>query len=433
MHVTDEENEEVSFKTRRHGLRIFRDPFKTAGDKVTYTHQWYYMQMVAGKRARFPLGVTKRTAEKTADEIYAFLSIPTNTLDMAIAKYNPRKLARFSDCPTVGEILEVYKKALNAIGIKGHAVKEATFNGYKSGLLTLMRKVEAYRKGTEFESFMGKRNIDFSPWLNQRIDIFTARYAIDFKLSSPPPPPPLEEEPDLDEALTAKISADTTLRCARAIFSKTALRYYKEIGLKLPDLTPFMSEPDFGAVKYFQLLPPDVIVNIARQSIALRNDNLDAFRAFMLCMHCGLRHGEALAFEDSWLRLEDRPMLYVTLGGTFSPKHGHGRKVVIEQWVYDALKESGPVQNPASMVLLNKWLKNLVPAEFAVNKAIHELRKCWVSYKAKAEGILAASQQAGHREIKTTSTYYADNMMADRLLPLWQEPTEAAILKFTAA
>ncbi len=126
-------------------------------------------------------------------------------------------------------------------------------------------------------------------------------------------------------------------------------------------------------------------------------------------------------------------MLYVTIGGKFSPKHGHGRKVAIEQWVFDALKEHGPVHDASAVGYLNEWMKKLIPAAFTVSKPLHELRKCWVSFKAKNEGILAASQQAGHREVKTTMTHYADNMMPVRLLPLWQQQTEAAILKFNAA
>lgn len=421
--------EVVRFKTSRFGLAVAR---QKNGDGI-YSKNFHYTKMVGGRVVRFPVGYSVRDAERLAEEIAGFLSDPRNTLDMAISRYNPRRTSRHNEVATFEEVLTAYENALGVIGRKGQAVSKNTFKGYKSSLLTILRRVEAYRKGKEFESFMGKREIDFGPWLKMTVDVLTPKFVWDLKLASMPPPPEGEEEPDEDEALTAKISCDSMLRCARAIFGKQAMRYYKEAKLNVPNISEFLSEPGFSAKKYFQLLPPNVIVEIMRQSIALRVADVDAFRAYLLTTHCGLRRGEALAFKPSWLREEDRPMLYVTAKGTFNPKHGHGRKVAIEKWVFDTLTELGPVQSADSLTRLNEWVKGIIPKEHSVGKPIHELRKLWVSQKAKFEGILAAAQQAGHNDPRTTSTHYADNMMPDKLLPLWKEPTEAAIIKFDAA
>lgn len=248
-----------------------------------------------------------------------------------------------------------------------------------------------------------------------------------------PPPPEGEEDPDEEEILSAKITVDTSLRSVRALFSKAAIRYYRQVGLNLPDLSEFMAETGFGAKKYFMILPPEVIVKVMRASLTLKAEDVDAYRAFLLCMHCGLRRGEAIAFNPSWMRDEDRPMIYVMVKGRFLPKHGTGRKVAIERWVFDAIKKLGPVEKPEALDRLNDWARVLVPAEHGVSKVVHELRKLFVSYKAKTEGLLAAQQQAGHKDSRTTATHYADNLMSDRLVPLWKEPTEAAILKFKAA
>lgn len=421
---------ETHFKTRKFGIRVFKQSFLTAKGVKQFTRGWYFSRMVNGKSTRFPLGYDRKNAEKLAEEIAGFLSIPTNTIDMAETRYNPRKGDRHTTCATFSDILESYEGALAIIGRKGNPVSESSFRGYKSSLATMLRRVEAYRNGTDFISFTGRSNIDFSKWFNQPIDILTTRFAMDFKMASIPKD---DGDVDEDEMLSAKISANTVLRCARALFSKQAMRYYREIELKLPDISGFMSEPEFTAKKYFQMLPMDVVVNVMRESIALRISDIDAYRAFLLTMHCGLRRAEALAYKPTWLRDGDRDVIEVAVDGRFKPKHGKGRKVFIEHWVADLLRELGPVQQSASMSRLNAWATRLIPDEDKVNKPIHELRKLWISCKAKTEGIHSASSQAGHTDVRTTTTFYADNSMPDRLLPLWKEETGAAILKFNAA
>lgn len=420
---------DTQFLTRNLSVSVWRAPFADKTGAQCWGKQWYCRKMVAGKSVRFPLGTNKRAAEKLAEEITAFLSIPTNTLDMALAKYNPRRAARNNHVATFTDIVTTYESALGIIGRKGKPVSASSFKGYKSFLASLLRKVESYRTGKPFVSFFGKSNVDYSPWFDQPTDILTTKFAMDFKLASIPQ----DDDADEDDILTAKITADTTLRNARAFFSKMAVRYYKEVGLKLPDLSGFMSEPDFGAKRYFELLPAEVIVAVMRASIELRIADVDTYRAFLLCMHCGFRRAEAIAFKPHWLRQDDRPMIHIVAGGDFKPKHGHSRKIVIEQWVFDLLKELGPVKDTASLDRLNDWMKDLIPAEFAVSKAVHEMRKLFISFKAKTEGIHAAANQAGHRDVKVTTQHYADSLMSERLLPLWKQPTEAAILQFKVA
>jgi integrase len=421
----------VRFKTAKFGIAVYRQRYLDRG-KEKFSRPFYYSKTVGGRLVRFPVGVDMRSAEKLAEEIAGYLSDPRNTLDMAIAKYNPRQAERANTVATYQDVLDKFEEALTIIGRNGKPVSAGTFKGYRSFLATFLRRVEAYQTGQPFVSFMGRSNVDFSPWFNQPVDL-TVKHAMDFKIASMPTAPEGEEEPDEEEILTAKISADTVLRSTRALFSRQALRYYKTVGVNLPDLTGFMSEPLFGAKKFFELLPPHVIVELARASLTLREADKDGYRAYLLTMHCGLRRGEAKAFRKSWLRDEDAPMLYVTTKGEFNPKHGHGRKVEIERWVADTLNELGPIEDAGALDRLNDWVKARIPKENAVYKGLHELRKCWVSAKAKSEGIHAASKQAGHKDVKVTTTSYADNLMAERLLPIWKEPTEQAINRFAAA
>lgn len=425
--------DEIRFRTKRLGVLVYRQKFTDRHGAEAYASTWYMRKTIAGVTKIFPLGVQKRKAESLAEEIESFLSIPSNTMDQAVATYNPRGKARAEHVATIGETLEAYMGALAIIGRNGKPVSESSAKGYRSFLLTFLRKVEAYRAGKPFDSFMGKHHVDFSPWLGLPTSFLTARAVMDFKLASVAiDPPEGETEPDEEELLVARITADTTLRNARAIFSAQALRYYREVRLQVADVRGFLEEPDFGAKKYFQILPPEVVDGIMRSSIVLRAHQQDAYRAFLLTMHAGLRASEALAFDPSWIRDNDEPTLYVTTKGKFNPKHGTGRKVILEPWVAAALRTLGPVQDPESLDVLTSWVKGQIPSEHRVSKPLHELRKCWVSMKAKTAGILAAQQQAGHRDPKTTTTSYADNMMADWLVPFWQEPPEVASAKVRA-
>ena len=418
------EGELVRFRTKLHGVTVFRQRFPARDGTPQFNRTWYFQKMVAGATERFPLGLDAKQAEATAEEIAAFLSLPQHTLEQAIARYNPRAAARANQIATVGDVMDTYHKALAIIGRNGKAVSESTYKGYRSFMLTMLRRVEAYRAGKEFESFMGQSKVDFSPWLNIGTDHLTRKFAMDFKLASLPPE---GDDADEEEILTAKITADTTLRNARAFFGKQAMRYYQEVKLNVADISGFMEEPDFGAKRYFTILPPDVILNIARKSLELRLSDIDAYRALLLCLQCGLRRAEAAAFQLNWIRWEDRPMLYVHVRGKFSPKAGTGRKVVLEPWVAELLKELGPVREEASLDRLADWLRPLIGEEHKVGKVLHECRKCWTSAKAKTDGLLAAQQQAGHKDTRTTVQHYADNLMSERLMPIWKKPTEEAL------
>jgi len=412
----------IEFRSRTYGVKVVRVPYVATDGVVRYAEPWVVRKTVSKETQAFRLGTNQKSAEKLADEIAAFLSIPQNTMAQAVAKYNPRQEARGT--ATVGECLDAFEKALGIIGRRGAPVSDGTFKGYRSNVLKVLRRVQMYRDGKEWVPFMGMHHIDFSPWLKLSTDILTARLVQDYKLASVPS----LEEADEEEVISARISCDSTLLNARAVFSKRALQYFAQVGMKLPELSSFLSEPSYNARRFFELLPPEVITTIMRESMSLRDENVDAYRAFILSMHCGLRAAEAKAFGLDWLRDEDRPMIYVRVRGEFNPKHGKGRRVALTRWVYDLLLELGPLQKAdAAQEDLTTWLRARLPEGARIQKPIHELRKCWVSSKAKMEGLLAAAQQAGHSDPKVTQTHYGDNQMSDRLIPFWRLPPAQAI------
>jgi hypothetical protein len=231
---------ETTFRTAKLGVLVYQQRYKDRHGAEVYARPWYMRKTVCGTTAVFPLGLKKRTAEKIAEEIAAFLSIPSNTLDQALAKYNPRAKARAEKVTTIGECIECYGKALRVVGRRGASVSQNTFEGYKSCMRTFLRRVDCYRNGVEFESFNGRHNVDYSKWLNLPTSFLTAKAVMDFKMATVPVD---TEDADEEEILAGKITADTTIRGARSLFSKQALRYYGQVGLRVGDLTEFHAEP----------------------------------------------------------------------------------------------------------------------------------------------------------------------------------------------
>lgn len=429
--VKNEAGEIIRFESRRMGVCVARPQYAPG----QYAARFYYAKMINGRLVRFPLSPVAAEAEKLADQISAFLSSPVATLDEARRKFNPRAIERGTEYSTVGDVLAYHAARWNILEIGA-----ATGLGYHQSLLVLLRRVEAHRKGTEFENWSGRR-IGMAelqaPWLAKSTAVLTESLASDYQCLMVPPD--LEDE---EEIVVQKITSDTVLRNARAIFSKEAMRVYRNsTSIKLPDLNGFMTGVSlFNAKKYFELPDPAVIRKVFTAAPLLKASDFNAYRAFLVCVQAGLRKSEAAALRMEWLHGEDSPAIHIQADGVFKPKHGHGRKVFIPSWVAAEMVEiaaagggyflEGKDTERTDEVFsrLNVWLR---AQGVDATKPTHELRKLWFSQKTQREGVYAAAKQGGHRDVKVTQSFYADATMPDNILPFWQEPTLVALAKIT--
>lgn len=427
--IKNEAGELVQFRTRRLGVTVARQQY-ASGEAAKWSSRFYFTKMVNGVRMRFPLSPDPTEADRTADQLAAFLLDPTHTLTDAKRKFNPRALERPSEFSTIGDLFEYHTKHWKMLELG-----DATGKGYQKSLLSLLRHVDAYRTGVPFVSWsgcsvgLGER---MKPWLDKHLTVLTAQLATDYQRLMVPST--LEDE---EEQITQKITADTVLRCSRALFSKEAMQLYRgSDSIVVPDIAGFMAVSLFNAKKYFVLPDVNVIRTIFTAAPALKADDLNAYRAFLLCVQVGMRKTEAANMRMAWLLDEDSPTVKIHADGKFSPKHGHGRKVILDPWVGTELREiaapggdyflHGTAHERGDDVFdrLNRWLRK---RGVDSNKPTHELRKLWFSQKVKRESLLAASQQGGHRDPKITASFYASCQMPDNVLPFWQEPTLAAL------
>jgi integrase len=152
-------------------------------------------------------------------------------------------------------------------------------------------------------------------------------------------------------------------------------------------------------------------------------------------VQAGLRKSEAANLRMEWLQEEDTPVVLIHTSGTFKPKHGHGRKVLLDPWVGQEMRT---LASPGKYFLdgtdtertedvfsrLNAWLRT---CGVDSSKPTHELRKLWFSQKSKRESVQAAAEQGGHRDVKITTSFYSSSLLADNVLPFWKEPTLSAL------
>jgi integrase len=431
--VRNDANEIIRAKTSQLGVTIARQQYG-AGTGKQWSKRFYFSKMVNGELARFPLSPVAKDAEKTADRIAAFLMDPTKTILDAKRQFNPRALARPGNFSTVGDLLEFHRENRKILGIS-----ESTANGYRHCTLVVLRHVDAWRKGREFESWAGRRVDDElrRPWLERSLCEINERLALDYQRLMLP----LDLE-DEEEELTQKITCDTNLRGVRSVFSREAMKLYtRSDSLVLPDISGFLSVGLFNAKKYFVLPDVSVIRRLFFAAPALKQDDVNAYRAFLVCVQAGMRKSEAANFRMDWLREEDSPAIIIHEDGKFKPKHGHGRKVLLDGWVASEMRElagdrkyyldgTDTERTDDVFARLNQWLRK---CGVDSTKPTHELRKLWFSQKSKRDGLDAAAEQGGHSDPKITTSFYSSSLMPDTVIPFWEEPTVAALAKMKSA
>lgn len=429
-----ESGELIAGKTSKLRVAIRRQAYTKEG-ATRYSRAFYFSKMQNGDLVRFVLPPQPSDAERMADQIAAFLMDPRNTLQDARRRFNPVAMNRPSEFSTVAELLDFHAENYRVLEIS-----EATAKSYAACLLVVLRRVAAFRKGGAMTSWSGRRptSEEIAPFREMSLTALTERLATDFQRAAVP-----DENDDEEEIVTAKITADMNLRGARALFSREAMKLYRQSDtLLLPDLTGFMSVSLFNAKKYFVLPDVSVIRRIFTAAPELKAKDLNAYRAFLACAQLGLRKNEAANLRLDWFQEWTTPVVLVHEDGKFKPKHGHGRTINLEKWVADEMREiaadsggyylAGNDTERRNEVFdrLNDWLRR---QGVTATKPTHELRKLWFSQKVKRESLLAAAQQGGHRDVKITQSFYANAQMPDNVLPFWEEPTLAALAKVRSA
>ena len=234
----------------------------------------------------------------------------------------------------------------------------------------------------------------------------------------------------------------STARQIRAMFGKKPMRWYRQAGLVLPDVTEFLeisAENVKGESRdKFEGIAPAVLSRMEAAAEALRTSrDVEArklWAVFALMRWCGLRNVEVEAIRWSWIRRgrsgwELRVIEYgYEDGSAFKPKQTQGvvpiRVALLKQLIKALGRESVfviPRENPTEAETLcsrgiNDFLRPYFPEAKPKDKKAYLLRKQAGSEVAARDGLVAMATFLRQKGIKTAWDFYHAHLSALRPL-----------------
>jgi len=404
---------------RRGVAKTHSDYWKARLERRCYTHEgklvevneWSIRIQYLGKRKSFALGTNnKDVAAIKARDIY--LSIVAKGWDATEEYFNPEMVVRKDD-PTVGDFLV-------AVDAKS-GLKPKTFRNYSGYFRRIVADV--FKLGEDSAKYAyrdGKR----SAWLEKveavKLSNITPDRLNDWRVQYVK-----QHEVNPQARQRAVRSANSYLRCARALFSKKWLHRLK---LRLPNPLPFQGvKVEKGrAPKYTSNIDPEKLFSAAKSELADTQPGI--YLAFLLGLGAGLRKGEidglewkhchtdkglieviqtehhSLKSEESAAGVEIDPTLAKEIA-RFKPSGGGG--FVIESKL--SPRPNADLRYYRAELTFKKLYAWLRGKGVKSDKPLHTLRKEFGSMINQHFGLYAAMTALRHADIETTSNHYTSN------------------------
>ena len=391
---------------------VLREYVSADGSKRAIDEWQAYIQH-DGRREWFQLGSANKTvAAKKALEI--FTSLRAKGWPETLAKFKNKAVPKAAD-PTIGEFFKAVRDVADvapptlagyltrfrriAADVNGLQPTKHRHDHVNGGSTAWRAKVEALKLSTLTPDAVEK-------WRRS----FVARFA-----------------GDPERELHSKRTANTCIRNARSLFAPELLRRIQ--GVSLPTPHPFEGVQLFnpGSMQYHSSIG-DIAALVVKARDELAVQDPEQFKAFILCLLCGLRRNEvdklvwsSVLPAQKVIRIETtkyfkpktptsaadipvEPELMQVLEGYRSKATG---EFVIESTIPPKTAAAYPHYraNPVFKKLVD-WLKaNGVDA----SKPIHTLRKEFGKRITERHGIFAASRMLRHSNIAITAAHYADD------------------------
>lgn len=413
----DESGRPVRIRTKKgRGVLIYRIKRRRNG-RVTYDRDWTLRVVRNYRQHYFRLGSDARNAEKLANEIDAFLAVPTHSIEDALNRFAPDKaVCRPSEMATIGDLLDAHKKGEKALGIR-----LTTAAGYRYGLCRAVEIVKAHRQGKKRPSHTGHRGkAHWMPLRSVSLSILTRSFANDLKIAILS-----EADDDADEETkrAKRKSVNGYLASAQSMFSPEAMHLYSH--LTLPDLSGFLSAPKLkNAEKRYQIPPTEIVERILKPDMMLSDPNV--YVAYLLTLRAGMRRKEAGACRWAWFSDTKPRRINIEADGEFYAKRKEGY-TQIEEWVYEELRRfggkdyliDGPETERKEKVFrrLAAWLRS---KGLDSTRPIHELRSLFGSFVSTTKSLFVAQNWLRHTTVQMTHDKYADLVVEPRLIELWE-------------
>ena len=316
--------------------RVFRGAYSQSGKRVALKSYSVRIQY-RGHRHEFALGIAnKQAASRKAAEIYVSLVGKGWEETLAIFALKPtqkREDEGEQRVATVGEFLD----AVESIA----SVRPRTLSDYArafrhivsdiekiSSLVTQGKKTKDirydYRSGAR-EAWIAKINaVSLATLTPEKVQKWKLRYV-------------KERGEDPVRCQTAKLSANSTMRQAKALFAPKILKFVGDV-LLLPDPLPFAGVDFFPvrSTRYVSRIDPAVITQAAFRE--LRQQDVEAFKIFLFALGAGLRAGEIDCLLWRQVQL-DRRVIVVEATEFHVPKADSSGEVDIDPELVALLRE----------------------------------------------------------------------------------------------
>lgn len=404
---------------------------KSGGGVVTKT--LYTRVMLDGERVNFALGSDRRQAVRLDRELRARLvagqPVP------AVKAYVAEQLGLAAPAPiaptvavadSAGRPWATVRDVFKVRSSYKFTAKQTTTRRYEFCLLNLIEQALQYRRDPQATppNRTGKRVklADYRHILDLPASVLTDELVDEFQQSRL-----VHAERENRDKKAARISANTELRQARAVFTMRARIACRRAKLHLPDLQQFLEAPMLDKAKRALIAPhEDVITGLFEGLRALHAGDPAVCLVLLLALHAGLRRGEILHSHKRWLQTTSGPSLVLRFGAGFEAKNGEERQIPIPRWLYDMLLPLGReyfIGDDASVrkAVLDRavaWLRRHGFAE--TGKPLHALRGLCAGYLLTRFPMLVVRRRLGHKDIRTTLDYYSDNPFCDEIAKLWE-------------
>lgn len=409
----------ISFTSRR-GVHVFRRSFKMPGGKPYVSPRFQMRVLRGGRREYFQLPSTVKEAGIEADKIDAFLDVRSNTLDDAIKLFDPERWALMNPVAkvaTVGDVVKAHEAAEKALSLDAR-----TARGYRGAIYIVFREALAASKGVLHQD----STIDTMPMSALTLGLISA-----FKVARV-----AQAGEDKAEQERKKRGANGTFRSLLGLFSKEAMRHYSHLTLP-PDLLTILGAAKFRKVGKVKKRLPEVAVlrRLFAEVGELRDKDQNAYLAFLLAAHCGLRLKELAWARPDWLQAGETPRMWVHTTEDFKSKSSAERFAEIQPWVFDELQAltkdrtymltgKKTVRYEKTAKALNAWVKSRDFAEAGGEKGVHGLRFLFGAYVANRRSLYTAQKFLGHESVTTTEDHYTDLILDESLFALWEKAPE---------
>jgi integrase len=392
--------------------KLFKPTRGTGGERYESPF-WCVRLQYENERTTFPLGTSnKRAAAARACDIYLFML--ANGWQKTLEEFKGQEPAPEKNSKaTLGEFLAELKTVAD--------LKAKTLEGYAISMRTIVSQI--------FGIDGGKARYDYASGGRQKwVDKIHA-----VKLGEITPARIQAWKRDFlaragDDPLkqrTAKISVNSLMRRAKALFAPAAVKHLQTV--KLPSPLPFEGVTFESRVsqRYHSTIDIEALISAARTELAENTPEL--FKAFCLATFCGLRRIEvdrltwsAFRFGEGILRIQAtkyfspkseesigdiaiEPELVELFRGYYARAAG---EFVIESPNLPRLDATFEYYRCQSVFeSLIRWLRS---KGVATKTPFHTLRKEFGSLLNQRHGVFVASVGLRHASVAVTTMHYTD-------------------------